>query len=222
MKKTIHNVALALLAILLHACYSSPDLSQLSSDFVVATDVDLEVDFTDYATYYLSDTISIVTNDRRTEGDSILTPDTNPSSTAIINKIEENMTARGYARSDDPLDVINKAVDFAIGSTVVEISNTGQTCWGWWGGYPGYWPPWYWGYPGYGYYYPYCSYYQYDTGSLILEFGDIKNAANGRRVNAMWNTAIFGVLSDYTQTNMNRALKGIDQAFEQSPYIDNN
>lgn len=214
MKKTIQNLAFAFIAVLLHACYSSPDLSSLSNDLVVATEVDTEIDFTNYQTYYLSDTISVVRNSINI--DSILVP---PESTPMINKIVENMTARGYTRDTNPANI--ETVDIAVASSIIRITNTGQSCWGWWGGYPGYWPPWYWG-PGYGYYYPYCSYYKYDTGTLLLEYGDIKNKEDNRRVNIIWNSAMFGVLSSYEQTNINRAVKAIDQAFEQSPYIETN
>ena len=196
----------------MNSCYRSPDLGGLSSELVVATEVDLDVDFTTYGTYYLSDTIHIVTNSIK--DDSILVP---PISTDIIHAIRDKMLERGYTRSIDPDDVINEVVDIAIATSILRITNTGQSCWGYWGGYPGYWPPWGWG--GGGYYYPYCSYYQFDTGTLSIEFGDIKNLATEGKVKTMWNSAMFGVLSDYETTNINRAVTGVDQAFTQSPYI---
>ena len=94
-------------------------------------------------------------------------------------------------------------------------------CYGWWWGYPGYYPPLWWGYPGYGYYYPYCNYYSYDTGSLNVELFDLENASENQNIRAIWNNINFGVMSRYEQTNVNRALESIDQAFDQSPYIQN-
>ena len=216
MRKTIQFLGFICALVLLNSCYKSPDLGGLSSELVVATDVDLEVDFSTYTNYYLSDTIRIVTNSIK--DDSIVVP---PVSLSMIQEIESNMTDRGYTRSSDPQDVINSNIDIAIATSIIRITNTGQNCWGWWGGgYPGYWPPWGWG--GGGYYYPYCSYYKFDTGTLSIEYGDLKNPDNIGRIPTMWNAAIFGVLSSYETTNIDRAVRGISQAFDQSQYIQKN
>ncbi|WP_152286791.1 DUF4136 domain-containing protein [Flavicella marina] len=210
MKKTMQLVGLVFALAILNSCYRSPDLSQLSYDFVVATDVDLEADFTDYDKYYLSDTIFLFSN--TIKDDSIIVP---PASDPIINEIVANMNNRGYTRTVDP--TLSDA-DIAIATTIIKAKNTGTNCWGWWGGYPGYYPPWGW-YPGGGYYYPYCSTYNYNTGDLLIEFGDFKNSAPGMRINTIWNAVSFGVLSTYETTNINRAVDAIEQAFIQSPYI---
>lgn len=199
---------------ILNSCYDSPDLGGLSSELVVSTDVDLDVDFSSYSTYYLSDTIHIVTNSIKR--DSIMV---SPESDDVINEIEANMNERGYTRSIDPNDIITKTADIAIATNIIRVTNTGQTCYGWWGNYPGYWSPWGWG--GGGYYYPYCTTYKYDTGTLILEFGDIKNSNTTDDVKAMWTAAMFGVLSSYDSTNIDRAVNAVEQAFLQSPYIQN-
>lgn len=211
MKKTFRLFGFLLAIATLNSCYNSPDLGGLSSELVVATDRDLEVDFSNYDTYYLSDTIYIVTNSIK--DDTLLLP---PESTAMINRIQANMDERGYVRTTDHSQVVDKTVDIAFAPSIIRVTNTGQSCWGWWGGYPGYWPPW-----GWGGYYPYCSYYKYDTGTLLVEMADILNSQGSVRVQTMWTSASFGVLSDYDATNENRALKSIDQAFEQSPYIQN-
>lgn len=210
MKKTIQLFGLILALATLNSCYTSPDLDGLSSELVVATERDLEVDFKDYGTYYLSDTIYIVTNS--IQDDTLMLP---PQSTAIISRIEANMNERGYTRTQDHNEVENKTVDIAMAPSIIRVTNTGQSCWGWWGGYPGYWPPWGW----WGGYYPYCSYYKYDTGTLLVEIADILNSPGNVRIPTIWTSASFGVLSDYDPTNEQRALRSIDQAFDQSPYI---
>jgi len=215
MKKTIQLLGLILALAVLNSCYDSPDTGELSNELVVATDVDLEADFSTYDTkYYLSDTIYIVTN-------SLLDDDyiTSPDSDEIISEIENNMADRGFTqRSEDPNDIINNLVNIAIATNIVRITNTGQTCYGWWGGYPGYWPPWGWG--GGGYYYPYCSIYNYDTGSLIVEMANIQQAlTEDNKTNIIWTNVNFGILNSNDNVNIGRATRSIDQAFAQSPYI---
>lgn len=213
MKTTIQLLGVICALVLLNSCYRSPDLGNLSSELVVATEVDLEADFSTYTTYYLSDTIHIVTN--KINQDSIMVP---PASRGIIDEIISNMTNRGYTLTQDPQDVINETVDLAIAPAIIRVTNTGQTCsGGWWGGYPGYYPPWGWG--GGGYYYPYCSTYKYDTGTLSIEMGDLNNKDAAGRTPSVWNSASFGVLSSYEQTNLDRAARSVEQAFEQSAYI---
>ena len=215
MKKTIQLLGFICALALLNSCNRSPDLGALSAELVVATETDTEADFNDYQTYYLSDTIRIVTN--KINSDSILVEEVSD----IIDEIESNMANRGYIRSKNPQHVITKIVDLAIAPSIIRVTNTGQTCsGGWWGGYPGYYPPWGWG--GGGYYYPYCSTYKYDTGTLSLEMGDLTNPDPIGRIPSVWNAAMFGVLSKYDTTNIARAVRSVTQAFEQSPYIKTN
>ena len=224
MKKTIQFLGFICALVLLNSCYKSPDLSGLSSELVVATDVDLEVDFTDFDTYYLSDTIFIVTNSIKDDSIMVASPTNSPfynvAAVQILQETESNMSERGYARTTTPSDVNDGTAEIAIATAIIQVTNTGQTCWGWWGGYPGYWPPWGWG--GDGYYYPYCSYYKFDTGTLSIEIGDLTNPDNVGRIPTAWNAAMFGVLSSYDTTNVERALRGVEQAFDQSQYIQNN
>jgi len=207
MKKTIQLAGYFIALILLNSCYSSPDLSGLSAELVVATDVDVDVDFTDYNTYYLSDTIYVVSNSIR--DDTLIVP---PKSDNIIAEIVANMTDRGYTRSTTHSEIGDKLVDIAMAPSIIRVTNTGQNCWGWWGGYPGYWPPW-----GWGGYYPYCSYYKYDTGTMMIEMVDVKYSNS--KFQSMWTSACFGIMDSNEVLNENRALRSIEQAFIQSPYI---
>jgi hypothetical protein len=217
MKKTIQLLGLVFALAILSSCYRSPDLGELSSELVVVTDTDINVDFSTYnIKYYLSDTVRVVTN--RITDDHIIV---SPESDEIIAKIVTNMTARGFNRSTDPNDVIlpSSGVNIAMSPNIIRVTNTGQTCYGW-GGYPGYYPPWGWG--GGGYYYPYCSSYKYDTGTLVIEMADLLSTSEVGKVNSIWTATIFGVLNSNDNINEDRALRSIDQAFEQSPYIQKN
>lgn len=209
MKRIQTYFGLGALALLL-GCFGDPDSTSLSTDLVVATDRDLSADFGNYLTYHISDTIPKITDDRN---DTLLVGD---PALRIVNKIKENLNARGYTfveRDEDP--------DLAVIPVVIRISNLSGTCTGWWWGYPGYWEPPYWGYPGYGYYYPFCGFYSWDTGTLAIDMVDLRNADDSGTLDALWNSSMFGVLTTNEQANLNRALKAIDQAFTQSPYIQN-
>ena len=206
--KKLKLMALIAVVALAASCYSDPAGNSLSSDLVVATDRDLQADYQNFMTYHISDTIPNITDDRN---DSILV---GQDALEIVNKIKENMNGLGYTfveRDQNP--------SLGLIPAVVKITNVGGACTGWWGGYPGYWGGGWWGYPGYGYYYPYCGYYSYNTGSLTLDMIDLVNTDETTNLNAVWTSTLFGVLSSSGDTNVDRALKGIDQAFKQSPYL---
>lgn len=195
---------------LLVSCFSDPESTSLSSDLVVATDRDLSADFQEFLTYHISDTIPKITEDRN---DTLLVGD---EALEIVNKIKQNMDERGYTfveRDETP--------DLALIPVVIRVENISGACSGWWWGYPGFWGPPYWGYPGYGFYYPFCGYYTYETGTLAVDMIDLKNADDSGTLDALWSSSMFGVLSTNDQTNLARAMKAIDQAFVQSPYIQN-
>ncbi|MGK0385727.1 MAG: hypothetical protein ACI849_000332 [Patiriisocius sp.] len=204
-------IALLAIAALATSCYEDPDTNSLSSDLVVATDRDLKADFQTYKTYHISDTIPNITDNRN---DSIVV---GVDALKIVNKIKENLNSLGYTfveRDENPyLGVI---------PAIIQITNVGGLCTGWWGGYSGYWGGGYWGYPGYGYYYPYCGYYTFNTGSLTIDMIDLKDTDTTTNLNAVWTGTLFGVLSSSDASNVDKALKGIDQAYDQSPYLQQN
>ncbi|NND78583.1 MAG: DUF4136 domain-containing protein [Maribacter sp.] len=207
MKKLLVFCGAAMASLLLASCFKTPDTNSLSRELVVATDRDLNVNFSSYSTYHISDTIPRITNDPT---DTIIT---GPEAEEIVNRIKERLNARGYTfveRSANP--------DLAVIPAVVRVTNVGTSCTGWWGGYPGYWPPGYWR-PGYGYYYPYCGIYSFETGSLNIDMLDLVNAPNNNNISATWTAVLFGSLNSSDAVNLDRALNGVDQAFDQSPYI---
>ncbi len=209
MKKTWIILVLPLM-FLLDSCYGESDADNLSYDLVVATDRDLQTNFGDFRTYYISDTIPRITDDKN---DSILVGET---ALELVNAIKENLDALGYSFVDK-----NNNPDIGLVPALLDVSYLSGRCSGWWGGYPGYWDPIWWGYPGYGYYYPFCGFYSYDTGTLSIDMIDLKNTDTSENLKAVWTGTLFGVLSDNDRTNMTRALRAIDQAFEQSYYLKN-
>lgn len=202
-------LVVALLAVIV-SCRKVPDTSELSNEQVVATDRDLAANFSNYSTYFISDTVSVVAN---SQNDSILT---GPLAAQLVNAVKTNMNNRGYtpvARTANP--------DLGLRLTVIKDITRTAICGGWWDGWWGYYPPWYWGcYTCGGYYYPWCTSYTYTIGTSTLYIFDIKNQGPNHNLRALWGATAFGVFSTTNnQTNANLTENAINQAFSQSPYI---
>ena len=214
MKKILLIVSLVSVFI---SCRKYPDFDELTYKPVVVTNHDAGIDFNDYKTYFMSDSLTQIGDDRN---DSIADPSLGGP---ITDAIEQNMNSRGFVRVTSPT-----LADLAINSAVIKITTTVQTY------PPGYW----WGYPGYGgCYYGYCGYYPYydyyyggyytysytySTGSLIIEVVDLKNVdTTANRLNVVWtnfNTGVLGV----TGTSVGNAVSSVNQAFAQSEYFKTN
>lgn len=195
----------------LFSCRKEPDTEDLKLEQVVATDRDLAANFSDYATYFISDTVSIVAS---ASTDSILT---GPMALQLVNAVKTNMNARGYTFKDRTLGL----PDLGLRLTVIKDITRTAVCGGWWDGWYGYYPPWYWGcyYCG-GYYYPWCTTYTYTIGTSTLYLFDVKNQGANHNLRAVWGATMFGVFSTTNnQTNADLTTTAINQAFTQSTYL---
>lgn len=191
------------------ACKNLPPFENLSSNFVVVTKYDTSVDFTTYKTFSIRDTITVITGDPR---DSVWY-DANAQS--IIAEVVKNMKAAGYTEAPT-----HQTADLAV--QLIGIRNT--TIYavppGYWWGYPGWAPPCYWGYcGGYGYWYPYWFTYSVNTGSIVCEIADLKNANKLGKINILWDGIGSGQIGSSTSFIVNQCLLTVDQAFQQSPYL---
>lgn len=202
-------------ASLMYGCY--PGGPEYTSDYsLVLTDYDKDFNFTNKKTYFMPDTVNFETNDK-TISDEVI----RGFEKIILNQIESNMSARGYAREDS---TAAEAPDLFIGVDVFAIDNSG-VAWvpggGWWGGY--YPPGWGWGWGGW-YYPPYYPVgYSYKTGTVLINMAD-PNATDDPedKVKIVWFGGLDGLLSSSTASNESRVKQGIDQAFDQSPYLQSN
>lgn len=193
------------------SCRKIPDTSELSNEQVVATDRDLQANFSSYATYFISDSVSVVANDPK---DSILT---GPLAAQLVNAVKTNMNSRGYTFKPR----VQGLPDLGLRLTVIKDVTRTAVCGGWWDGWWGYYPPWYWGcyYCG-GYYYPWCTSYTYTIGTSALYLFDIKNQGANHNLRALWAATMFGVFSTTNnQTNADLTTTAINQAFSQSTYL---
>jgi len=198
-----------LLGLIFSSCRKTPNFDELSSDFVVTTNRDKTADFTEFKTYYISDTVA---NLGGTGDDSILT---DANAKTLVQTVKDNMNARGYtfvSRNAHP--------DLGLQLGIVKVTTTVYYP-GWWDGYYGWYDPWYWGWY-YPYYYPYSTYYSYSTGTVILNMYDLKNAPDRQQITGIWNNINFGAIGSSLSSNVQRGVNAIDQGFEQSPYIKTN
>ncbi len=133
----------------------------------------------------------------------------------VLDEVARNMAQKGFVRE------LNPQQNGADAVVVVSVSRTTTTWVGWtpgWGGWPGWgwWGGWY---PGWGMWYPWPVVGTFTTGSLFIEFihgDDIDPDAD--EIPARWAGIVTGVLSGSAATP-ERITRGIDQCFDQSPYL---
>jgi len=144
----------------------------------------------------------------------------------MLDLIRSNMLKLGFTEEMDP---ITNPPDVAITVSVMTSEHAVYTWYPYWG--------WYWGYGGYpytaadpgyadywyDYYYPwygYGSYYTYKSGTVLIEMVDVERVdIDVEKIPIIWAGILNGVLED-SQTNIKKRLStGIDQCFNQSPYL---
>jgi hypothetical protein len=132
---------------------------------------------------------------------------------AIIGAIERNMNARGYVlvARIDPANppVVPVVADLAINVGVLvgtDYAYVPCDYWSWWG------------VPGYGCDQPW-EWVAYRVGTLLVEMGDLAHPQPGPVIPRLWAGAGYSVLTPERATNVQIAVRAVDQAFAQSPYL---
>ena len=171
----------------LAACQKEPSLSKLDDDYVVFTDYDKSADFGEYLTYYMPDSVLLITNNEKA------TYWTNEDADYILETFADNMAARGFTLVDSKEDA-----DLGLQVSYIEdvryfVDYPNDY---WWWGYPGYWGPGYWGSYWNSWYYPYPVVYSYSVNSFLAELVDLtnKNSSN-RRLTILWDSYMAGLKS---------------------------
>lgn len=204
---------MAMMAVLLAGCYPAGPEYVEDLDVVYTTN-DKEYDFQAASTYAMPDKI-VVDAKRNDDGDWI--PEYMPQAIAddILEQIETNMTALGWTRLDNigtpPDGVPDDEADVVLTPAAIKSTTYFYSYWyDWW--YGGYWGG-YWGW----YYPPYVTVSSYTTGSLIMVIADphVESPINSSQ--AAWVAVANGLFTG--AYDLNRVKDGIDQAFEQSPYL---
>jgi hypothetical protein len=179
--------------------YSAP--SEVVDGVATATQQTPGGNFGQYVTFTVTDKAQVVDNTGTTSEE--YTQDV----PQIVERVRANMTERGYTYVPFAAGVV---ADLVIGLYVYKGSQAYASYYcGWW----------YWGY------YPYdCSYYyagSYSFGTLVMRMADFKNAppaSTGATLPIVWSSASYGILGTQAY-NLERVLRSIDTAFDQSPYL---
>jgi len=191
-------------------CLKDPDYEKLSSNFVVATNSKEGTNFSNFHTYYVSDSVAVISE---TLSDTMIN---NATSKKLVDAVKANMNALGYTfvpKSSKP--------DIGINMVVVKDVDVATIYGGWWAGYPGYWDPWYWGWY-YPYYYPWSVTYVIRTGSVIVDMVDLKDVAADNKITVLWTGLGSGAIGTDLDGNIQRGVDAINQAYQQSPELKRN
>ncbi len=215
-KKPITHFMLAAALLLgltfLASCYPDDSLSISETDVVFTNYYDSVHDlFKNYTLYYMPDTVYNIDtskNAKKIENQAL-----------ILSDIASNMANMGYTRiTNQDTTVTPHLVLLASGIINNKVSvYYWYPYYGWnWGW--GYWNDYGWGYPGY---YPPVPYYSsYTTGTLRIEMfnpDDTRIVKSDTIHPVYWTAGINRVLEGSSITD--RITKGINQAFDQSPYL---
>ncbi len=213
---------------MLTSCYPDDDITYDQTDVVITTKDDT-VDFNKIHTYYLPDEVFVI--DTTGETGEVKYKD------IILGEIAQHLNDYGYQRVMDTTNA-SDSIDVVVIASVVENTLTSiwypyypyYPGWDWWWGSPGwgYYPPG-WGYYPPGYYPPYYPGYpyitQYTTGTLMIDMIDPwkpqEHVEEGDTVVTYpnyWEATIHGLLEGNNIES--RIKKSIDQAFEQSKYLE--
>jgi hypothetical protein len=209
--KILGALGVTLLAVT--ACYPGEVTSTSELDLTI-TVRDTEFDFGAVTTFAMRDTIVQLNEDASDAIDISRDFDAD-----ILDKVRANLVALGWTELDAAAIAGGQTPDVGVANLVTASQNT--TWWvggggGWCWYYPCY-PGWGWGWP------PYVGASTYSAGTYFLvmldtESGDVTDP--DADFDGVWGAAMDGLLSS-TTSNVTRLLEGIDQAFTQSPYLDN-
>jgi hypothetical protein len=210
------------LALLLAACATQPDVTELVSTPVVATKFDPNIDFGTFDTFAINPTVSVVRDIGDASSSGTLSPD---NAAAVVDRVTANMTARGYrlvAVSEHPQLGMQLTVFLQLNVATVQSS-------GFWWGAPGFaGVPAYWGFPTSSYFAPGAySTQAYKSGTLVIECVDLRDAGSngssdaspGGGLEVAWSAFAHAVTTSLLSSQKDEALAAIDQAFLQSPYL---
>jgi hypothetical protein len=184
--------------LLMVSCY--PDGPEYYEDLdVVYTNYTESFDFSSKSTYAMPD--KIVKVEGNLIEDSLPEFVKEPINSQLVAQIQSNMTAMGWTKVEDPANA-DLVLFPAVWTNTTIIYYYDYWCW--------YYPY----YCGWGYYYPVSS-TSYTTGTLIMTL--VADGENYVEPSGVWYAAANGILTG--EYNTSRAMKAIDQAFEQSPYL---
>jgi len=215
----VTSAALLALTLSVAACYPGDAPSNVQDLDVVLTVHDDAVDFGDFTTYAMPDTVLHIVG----EDDSNIIELPRDYDDLILDLVADNMASAGYLREMAP-ETNGADLILLVGAVGVERTSYWYSggcywsCWGWypgWGypGYPGYGPGWGWGYP------PYIGSSKFEQGAVLLTLVDPNgDTGGGDKVPVVWAASGSGLLKGEGSGGP-RITNAINQMFSQSPYL---
>jgi hypothetical protein len=207
MKVNAMIVCFVIVATTLVSCKKDPvgGLTEEESR-VYITNRDTNANFTDYKTFSIVDSVTIISNNQ-VEGKGNTAWDA-----AIIDAVSQQLQNRGYtlvSRTQNPNLGVNVTRFYNSYSGIVEQP-------AYWGGYNDFYDPFYWGYGGYPYAFPsYYQVYNVTEGAASIDVFDLKSAGNSSQVRGIWS----GLIRGSGIFNPNTIGQQVSALFDQSAYL---
>jgi hypothetical protein len=197
--------------LLLVSCYPG-EVTNIQQLDLVVTAHDDTVSFSSFSTYALLDSVVHIDLEDNAN-DSLLNRE---NDALILAEVRAGIESMGYIEEMDPLNTTPDAV-FLVGAFAVEKS--AYFSYGWWPYYGwGYPPGWGCCGPGYGWGYPATGKITYGVGTLAIIMMDPSRPSQGpETAPVLWVAGMNGLLG--ATSNAARISIAIDQAFDQSPYL---
>lgn len=217
-----------LIAGLMSSCYPD-EVDDIEDLDIVQTQYDVSFNFDERMYYLLPDTVPLITDDEfyeKTEEEIAL-------DNAIIDEIEFQMNAAGYTRlaiedtadsdrMDQALIVLPTRGTVTYTNYYYDYYYYGRNYWDFYYGFDYYYPGYYWNY-----YYPwgYPTSNSYAVGTVIIEMVDPTDPFNVDDDNGevsysvRWLAILNGLAELSIENTESRIQDGIEQAFNQSPYL---
>jgi hypothetical protein len=229
--------ALALVvSLFMTACYDYHDETYLDELDMTITYFDTTYNFQQVSTFAIRDSVGII-SDYLSDSEIDNFYKNGGGNDQIKDLVRANMVALGYTEV-----ATDENFDLGVNLTIAAVENTEYYYYGWWYGYYGYYG-WYYGgwYPYYGYpWYPVS--YTYQKGTLLMELADGESIRTYREwaagktqdeienanpddvppIDFVWQSLVSGVAGTEKSYNQERMERGINEAFDQSPYLQKN
>jgi hypothetical protein len=217
------------------SCYEYHDDTYLDELDLSLTYYDTSFNFQNYNTFAIRDSVGLI-EDNMSDAEVAAFYAPNGGSEKIKQYVRQHFLDLGYTEVAS-----TENFDFGVNLVVAKVDNTYVYSYpGWWYGYYDYYSYyWYGWYPYYPYYPWYYTSYTYTTGTLLTEMVDgaslraYRAWAAGKTQNEIeqadpndvpdvifrWQAIVNGVAGSTTSYNDERAQRGIDEVFTQSPYL---
>lgn len=208
MKKILYLMIGALVVV---SCHKEPSPQDPDNEYLVYTEPAKNVDFKKFKTFYLPDSLLVIGQSEKPYYSQTA------NAQALIREFKNNMIHYGYIYTSDPSEAdLGLQLTYIVHTErFVQYYNDPY----WWMDYPGYWSPSFWG-DWYGFYYPGPMTYTYSTNAMIADMVDLTpEPGSGKSLQVVWTSYLGGPSGPSLYYDVRRMIQSIDQAFEQSPYL---